>query len=207
MGEAVRDTVDSCERLIESLLVLARSEAAAGREEPVDVAALVGDCITDLRARAQDARIEVSTALDPAWTCGEPGLLERMTANLVDNGLRHNQRGGYLKVSTHVVDRQVRLGVRNGGAVIDPAQAQTLTEPFRRLDRARDGFGLGLSIVRSVARAHGGTIEVLAPENGGLEVTVALPAFSSTAAAILPTVAPTKANVVVARTPDALTKS
>ena len=56
MGEAVRETVDRCERLIGGLLMLARSEAAAGRGEPVDVAALAGDCITDLRARAREAR-------------------------------------------------------------------------------------------------------------------------------------------------------
>ena len=60
MGEAVRETIDRCERLIESLLVLARSEAAAGREEqPVDLAALVADCVTDLRARAEEAQVSV----------------------------------------------------------------------------------------------------------------------------------------------------
>ena len=54
MGEAVRETIDRNERLIEGLLVLARSEAATGREEPVDLAALAADCITDLRARAEE---------------------------------------------------------------------------------------------------------------------------------------------------------
>ena len=56
MGEAVRETVDRCERLIEGLLMLARSEAATGREEPADLAALAADCVTDLRARAQGSR-------------------------------------------------------------------------------------------------------------------------------------------------------
>ena len=56
MGEAVRETVDRCELLIAGLLMLARSEAAAGRDEPVDVSALAGDCITDLRARATRPR-------------------------------------------------------------------------------------------------------------------------------------------------------
>ena len=57
MGEAVRETVDRCERLIEGLLMLARSEAATGREEPADLAALAADCITDLRARAEEADV------------------------------------------------------------------------------------------------------------------------------------------------------
>lgn len=174
MGEAVRETVDRCERLIESLLMLARSEAGAGREEPVDLAALAADCITDLRARAREAGVRVLAELEPAWTRAEPGLLERMIANLVDNGIRHNEPGGWLQMSTRVADGTALLSVANGGHVIDPAAALTLTEPFRRLDRAHGGFGLGLSIVRSVVDAHGGSIEVLAPSEGGLEVRVGL---------------------------------
>ena len=123
MGEAVRETVDRCERLIASLLMLARSEAAAGREEPVDVAALAGDCITDLRARAQEAEIVVRDDLEPAWTSGEPGLLERMVGNLLDNGIHHNEPGGFLEVSTRARDGRVLLGSRNGGEPIDPADA------------------------------------------------------------------------------------
>ena len=193
MGEAVRETVDRCERLIESLLMLARSEASAGREEAVDLASLAGDCITDLRARAQDARVKVRDDLEPAWTWGHPGLLERMIANLVDNGIRHNEPGGFLVVSTRVHAGSVLLKVVNGGQQIDPVVADGLTEPFRRLDRSVGGFGLGLSIVRSVAHAHGGTATVMAPESGGLEVRVELAAL------------PTPANIFIARTSGALT--
>jgi signal transduction histidine kinase len=179
MGEAVRETVDRCERLIESLLMLARSEAATGREEPVDLASLAGDCITDLMARSHDAGVRVSDDLEPAWVHGEPGLLERMIANLLDNGIRHNEPGGFLEVSTRAEAKVVRLVVRNGGARIEPEVAQTLTEPFRRLDRSYGGFGLGLSIVRSVAEVHGGTVQLRAPDSGGLEVRVELPAMQA----------------------------
>jgi signal transduction histidine kinase len=183
MGEAVRETVDRCERLIESLLMLARSEAATGREEPVDLAALAGDCITDLMARSQDAGVRVEDDLEPAWVRGEPGLLERMIANLLDNGIQHNERGGFLNVSTRNRTRGVELIVRNGGPRIDPQDALTLIEPFRRLDRSYGGFGLGLSIVRSVAEVHGGTTEIFAPAAGGLEVRIHLPALPTTATA------------------------
>ena len=135
MGEAVRETVDRCERLIEGLLMLARSEAATGREEPADLSALAADCITDLRARAREADVEVRDDLEPAWTRGDPTLLERMIANLVDNGIQHNLPR---RLSTRLhadADGRVRLIVANGGARIDAADAQTLTEPFRRLDR------------------------------------------------------------------------
>ncbi len=182
MGEAVRDTVDRCERLIAGLLMLARSQAVAGRDEPVDIAALAGDCITDLSARAREARVDVRDDLEPAWTAGDPTLLERMVANLIDNGIRHNSPGGFLEVSTRVGAGRVALRVANGGAPIDPRQAERLTEPFQRLGREEGGFGLGLSIVRTVAEAHGGLASVTVPPTGGLEVRVTLPALPGTAA-------------------------
>jgi signal transduction histidine kinase len=175
MGEAVRDTVDRCERLIASLLLLARSEAAAGHEEPVDIAALAADCITDLWAPAQEAHIHIVDDLEPAWTSGDPGLLERLIANLVDNGIHHNESRGYLRVSTRTHEDHVELVVANGGPRIDPERVAELVEPFRRMDRSVRGFGLGLSIVQSIARAHHGMATLIAPDAGGLEVRVRLP--------------------------------
>ncbi len=159
--------------------MLARSEAAAGRGEPVDIAALAGDCITDMRARAHDARVDVRDDLEPAWTLGEPALIERLVANLLDNGIHHNEPGGFLEVSTRTSGGHVELRVSNGGARIDPADAERLSQPFRRLDRSVHGFGLGLSIVRSVAEAHGGTAKLAAREQGGLDVLVDLPALAA----------------------------
>ena len=174
MGEAVRETVDRCEQLIESLLMLARSEGKAGHEEPTDLAAIAAYCVTDVRARADDGAVELRAELAPARVRGEPGLLERMVANLIDNGIQHNERGGFLDVRTDVRDGRATLTVVNGGEPIDPAHAVTLTDPFRRLDRVSGGLGLGLSIVRSVVDVHGGSLELRAPESGGLEVLVTL---------------------------------
>ena len=186
MGEAVRETIDRCERLIEGLLTLARSESAVRRDEPADLAALAGDCLTDLRARAEDANVEVHARLEPARASGDARLLERLIANLIDNGIRHNQPGGFLEVSTHVRGERAVVRVNNSGARIDPEHAATLTEPFRRLARGGDGFGLGLSIVSSVVAAHGGSLRINAPETGGLDVVVELPAVSP---------APTMSNI------------
>jgi signal transduction histidine kinase len=176
MADAIRETVDRCERLIGSLLVLARSEAAGGPEEPVDLAAIAGDCVTDLSARAQEAGVAVRAQLPPAWVDGHPGLIERMVANLLDNGIRHNVPGGRLAVTTESRDATVRLIVANGGPRIQSDDVAGLTTPFRRLDRSVSGFGLGLSIVRSVVEAHHGTAELTAPADGGLVVTITLPA-------------------------------
>ena len=176
MGEAVRDTVDRNERLIESLLLLARSQSALRLAESVDLAALAADCVTDLRARAEEAQVAIRAELEPATVQGDPALLERMIANLIDNAIRHNVPDGWIDVRTRPAGAMIELTVGNGGRVIDPATAATLTEPFRRVDRTAGGFGLGLSIVRSVAVAHRGHAVVTAPKTGGLEVCVSLPA-------------------------------
>ncbi|MGH2872204.1 MAG: sensor histidine kinase [Solirubrobacteraceae bacterium] len=177
-GEAVREMVDRCERLIASLLLLARSEVAARHAEPVDVASLVADCITDLWARAQESRIEVRDSLAPAWCSGDPGLLERLIANLIDNAIHHNEPGGFLDVQTRTVAGRVELVVVNGGRMIDPVCVRELAEPFRRLDRSVRGFGLGLSIVRTIAIAHGGELVLDARPSGGLRVRVTLPGLA-----------------------------
>jgi signal transduction histidine kinase len=196
MGETVRDTVDRCERLLEGLLMLARSQAAAHAEEPVDLASLAADCITDLHARAQERGLEIRNTLEPAWVRGEPALLERMIANLVDNAIRHNEPRGFVEVRTGFERGRATVRVTNGGRVIDPEDAVALAEPFRRLRRDGEGFGLGLSIVRSVAQMHGGTLQVAARPAGGLEVTVELPG-----------IAPEDVLPITKNYPIALTKS
>jgi signal transduction histidine kinase len=194
MAETVRETIDRCERLLESLLTLARSEAATRHEEFVDLAALAADCITDLCARAEELQLEVRDELMPALVRGDPALLERMIANLLDNAIRHNERGGFISVRAGVERGQAVVMVANGGGAIDEADARALTEPFRRLDRRHGGFGLGLSIVRSVVDAHRGSLVVVARPEGGLAVRVSLPA------AVL-------APDAMKKTPRALTKS
>jgi signal transduction histidine kinase len=183
MGEAVRETIDRSESLIAALLLLARSEGVRAHEDPVDLAELAAACITDLHRGAEAAGVTITTELDPAIVRGDSALLERMLANLIENGIRHNRAGGALNVATSTADGIVEVLVSNGGAVIDPDQVDALTEPFRRLSRTSGGFGLGLSIVRSVAVVHGGTVELTAPSEGGLRVRVRLPTTSASAGA------------------------
>jgi signal transduction histidine kinase len=109
---------------------------------------------------------------------GDRRLLERLVANLVENAVRHNRPGGMVEVATTTAGGRSFIEVRNDGEVV-PAQAvASLLEPFERLDRGvrSDGAGLGLSIVRSVAEAHGGSVELRARPSGGLVVRVSLPA-------------------------------
>ena len=127
-----------------------------------------------------DAGLHVEVAWGPAPVHGDPGLLERLAGNLVENAVRHNVPGGQVQLSTGTSpDGRAWLAVDNSGAVVAPEDVEALFEPFRRHGRARTarrGAGLGLSIVRAVATVHGGTVTAVPGADGGLAVRVELPA-------------------------------
>ena len=179
MASAVRDAVDRSERLIDGLLTLARSEDGDLVSEPVDLAAAARQALDQAGGEASAAGLRVDARLDPAPTTGSRVLLDRLVANLVQNAVRHNVAGGWMAVETGTADGSAWLTVRNSGAVIPPEQVGDLFEPFRRVsvDRVESarGVGLGLSIVRAVASAHGGTVTAEPVSPGGLAVTVGLP--------------------------------
>ena len=175
MGSDVRAAVEHAEALIESLLTLARTDRGLTLREPVDLATIVEDAV-DAVNTAGTQRLHASLA--PAPTTGDPILLERLTANLYDNALRYNVPDGDVWISTATVDGRAVLTVGNTGPVVAPEAVAELFEPFRRLRERTDdgGFGLGLAIVASIAAAHGGEAVAEPMPDGGLSVTVRLPA-------------------------------
>jgi signal transduction histidine kinase len=188
MAERVRDATDRSERLIEGLLTLTRSQQQLRRWEAADLAELAAQTLQQTRRQAGQAGLHVVSRLRPAPVAGDPALLERMVANLVENAVRHNQPDGWLEVATGTDGGRAWVQVANGGPMIPPDQVEGLFEPFRRLhDRVASptrGAGLGLSIVRSVAGAHGGHAHARALPDGGLEVTVRLPVRAETSVAV-----------------------
>jgi signal transduction histidine kinase len=180
MAERVREASERSERLIEGLLTLARSERQLRAREPVDLSLAAADALSVARPEAERLGLRVSSVLGGAPVAGDRALLERLVANLVENAVHHNLAGGWLEVDTGLAGGRAVARVANGGRPIPPDQVAGLFEPFRRLGGDRTGSdrgaGLGLSIVRSVAAAHGGTACARAFPGGGLEVTVELPA-------------------------------
>jgi signal transduction histidine kinase len=176
--EQLRTNSVETEQLIDALLILARSGRDIEQWSAVDLAE-IGDTASERASiEAAAAAIDVQTDLDPAPVVGEPGLLERLTGNLVENGIRHNQPGGWVTITTATAGDQAYVEVANSGPVVDPAATAGLIEPFRRsgADRSsRDGFGLGLSIVHAIVSAHGGQIGITARPEGGLVVRASFP--------------------------------
>jgi signal transduction histidine kinase len=161
------------ERVIDALLTLARGQAGVESRERVDLAELAAEL---LAARATDtAALTVEATLDRAVVDGDPALLERMVANLIDNAIAHNvAEDGWIRVQTTVEAGKPVLRVCNSGQIVPPERLEELFEPFRRLEGERTGLdrglGLGLSIVRAIALAHGAEMDAEARDQGGLEV-------------------------------------
>jgi signal transduction histidine kinase len=166
-------------RLLESLLVLATSERGPDRLESVDLSGLTGDVLRAAEPMARQRDLAVATEIRPVRITGDPALVERLVANLVDNAMSYNVPDGRVVVATGAEGARCFLSVTNTGPPVPPEMVHQLLNPFQRLDRAAgdDGHhGLGLSIVQSIAVAHAADLTVRARPEGGLAVRVLFPA-------------------------------
>jgi hypothetical protein len=179
MGAAVTDAVDRSENLIDGLLVLASAEESPALTD-LDLAEITMNEVDLASSEADALGLRLELDLQPAPLKGERSLLQRLAANLVENAIRHNHADGWFSVKTGVSSGQSYLEVANSGPVVGPEDAARLFERFYRPDKSRSrktgGFGLGLSIVKAVTAALGGTVDLAAPKAGGLRVTVSFPA-------------------------------
>jgi len=184
LAAKMRKGLDKADRLVESFLVLARAQRGA---EPPGVTVSLGQAAETVLAEhgqaMADMRLTVTRHLSDAPVQGTSLLLARMTDNLIDNAIRHNQPGGWLSVTTQAEGTLARLVVESGGPVLDERDVRELAQPFRRLGGDRTstgtGTGLGLSIVSAIAAAHNGTLQLSARADGGLRATVTLPAAAA----------------------------
>jgi len=179
-GAELLESGQQQERILEALLTLATSEAGLSRHEPADLGKVAATCLASVGAGAERRGLQVETSLSPAPLLGDPDLITRLVANLVDNAVRHNVPGGTVEVSTARRDGQATLSVANSGPVIAPGEIGRLLQPFQRLADTRssdaDGHGLGLPIVRAIATAHGAALTIRAQPGGGLHIQVSFPA-------------------------------
>jgi len=179
MAIVVRDATERAGQLVGALLLLARTDGAGlAVREPVDLAAVVASAWRAVRGEADQHGIRADFQCPHAHVRGDPALLERIAGNLLENAVRHNTERGWIDVLTQPGGTWSTLRVRSSGALVDPASADKLFEPFRRAGvarTARSGAGLGLSIVRAAVEAHGGVVTAEPVVGGGLSVTVRLP--------------------------------
>ncbi|MFD6419686.1 sensor histidine kinase [Streptomyces sp. NPDC060194] len=184
LGRTLLATNERSEQLVEGLLLLARSDNQLVERKPVDLAEVAGQAIDQARGEAAAKGVEIRGLREPAVVRGNGVLLERIALNLVQNAVRYNLAdNGWVEVTTELEPATdpgcAVLTVSNTGPVVPAYEVDNLFEPFRRLRTERTGsdkgVGLGLSIARSVARAHGGRIVAVPRDGGGLVMRVTLP--------------------------------
>jgi signal transduction histidine kinase len=181
LTERIRLGLDRAERLVESFLALARAQHGGALDaEVVALDRLAAAVVAGQRAAITGMHLTVEEDHQDAPAHGNHDLLDHLIGNLIDNAIRHNHPGGWIRIATSTGPGFARLVVENGGSVLDQGQVPGLAEPFRRLspDRTttRDtGTGLGLSIVAAIVTTHHGALDLQALPRGGLRVAVTLP--------------------------------
>jgi signal transduction histidine kinase len=179
LADRLRTQLDRVDHLLDGFLVLARAQYGPLPDAaPVDLGGLIDGALTERSADAQRKGLRVTVDVQPGTaTQGSPALLARLVGNVVDNAVTHNEDGGWIEITGSAGEQETVLIVETGGRVLDQREVDRLAHPFERLGGERTGSsGLGLSIVAAVAAAHGGRLALLARPEGGLRVSVTLPA-------------------------------
>ncbi|KPC59619.1 sensor histidine kinase [Streptomyces chattanoogensis] len=180
LGKTLLATNERSEQLVEGLLLLARSENKVVDKKPVDLSEVAAQAVDQTRGEAHAKGVALGGVRQQVFVQGNGVLLERIALNLVQNAVRYNiPEDGWVEVSTEPQPGCAVMVVSNTGPVVPAYEIENLFEPFRRLRTERTGsdkgVGLGLSIVRSVVRAHDGSITAEPREGGGLVMRVVLP--------------------------------
>jgi signal transduction histidine kinase len=181
--EELLSTGEEQEHLLEALLTLASSERGLDCRESLDLASIAGHALMSAEGEIERRGLSATFGLEPSFTSGDAQLIERLIANLLGNATEYNRPGGVVEVRTATVADEALVTVANTGPPVAPDDLELLFEPFQRLDGGRaarpDGHhGLGLSIVRAIATAHGATVSAEPQRDGGLSVVVRFPSMS-----------------------------
>ena len=178
---SVNEEVDRLNRMVGSLLTLARADAGrvAIALEPVDLRSLVTGAVEQVRPLAEQKGLRIDTAAAPDVTlAADEDLLLQLVLNLLDNAIKYTRAGGSVTAGWGIEVDQAQLWVQDTGEGIAEEHLGRVFDRFYRVDSARGGrgAGLGLSICRWIAEAHGGSISAESVMGEGTAVAVRLPA-------------------------------
>jgi two-component system sensor histidine kinase KdpD len=181
--ETIETSADRLQSLVTNLLDASRLQAGAlsVQAEPTGLSETAGRVLLDLSADDRE-RVTLDIPDDLPDVIADPGLLERVLANLVDNALRHSPPGDVTTVRGKTNANQVRCEIIDHGPGVPPGQGEEMFAPFQRLnDRTPGGVGLGLAVARGFAEAMNGSLDAHQTPGGGLTMTITLPGSSAAA--------------------------
>jgi len=180
LAGAVVEECDSLVGVINTMLEIAETDAGVKplALRSVDVAEIVKDVVELFSAVAEDKEIHVALKIDvsPLYVSGDRSRLQRAIANLLDNALKFTPLGGRVLLEARQEEETVLIAVTDSGTGISDKDLPHVCERFYRADRSRStpGTGLGLSLVQSIVKAHGGELQVVSNETSGTRVTIRL---------------------------------
>jgi heavy metal sensor kinase len=181
-------TIEDCDRLLDminTMLLISKTEAGVEKPagEEVDIAALIRRACDLFSSIAEDKNLGLSyDAPEKTLVRGDPRMLQRMLSNILDNAVKYTPSGGKIAVAlTGAKNQHVVISIRDTGVGISSADLNRIFERFYRCDQSRSqpGTGLGLSLARAIARAHGGDITVKSAVGQGSTFTIMLPKAAS----------------------------
>jgi two-component system sensor histidine kinase KdpD len=175
----IEDSADRLDAVVANLLDASRLQAGAltVHAEPLALDAAVGAAV--LAVPGAPERVEVDVPDDLPLVLADPGLLERVLANLIDNALRHGGADGVVEITAAAGATSAKLAIVDHGPGVPAEEHEQLFTPFRRADdRDRSGLGLGLSVARGFAEAMGGGLAADHSVGGGLTMRLRLPLAS-----------------------------
>jgi heavy metal sensor kinase len=187
MGEyesMAASTIEECDRLLDminTMLMISKTESGVDKLslEEIDLAGLVREACELFEPTAEDKRVTLSCDVpNKSHLVGDNRMIQRMLSNLLDNAIKYTPSGGKVSVLVSENDeRYVVITVKDTGIGISPNDLPRIFDRFYRCDQSRStpGIGLGLSLARTIARAHGGDITITSLLNQGSTFTITLP--------------------------------
>jgi signal transduction histidine kinase len=180
--ESSLDEIKKINRILESLLALARfdSDAVSLHKEPTDITGLIKEILSDIEILALQKNIEITVISETSeMTVNiDRERMRRVFYNIFDNAIKYSSEKGKIEIDIERIDGEVFISITDSGPGISEEDIPYIFDRFYRADKARcsEGFGLGLSIAKSIVKAHGGNIEVRSVAGSGATFTITLPA-------------------------------
>ena len=177
-------TIEECDRLLDminTMLLISKTEAGVDKLnlEEIDLTGTIRGACELFRPSAEDKGIALSCETPEAvQVTGDIRMIQRMLSNLLDNGIKYTPPGGRIQVSVDEKEqRHILISIQDTGIGISDTDLTRIFERFYRGDQSRSqtGIGLGLSLARAIARAHGGDIKVTSAPGEGSTFFVSLP--------------------------------
>ncbi len=179
--------IEECDRLLDmisTMLMISKTESGVDKlsGKDIDLSVIIRQACELFGPTAEDGRLTLSCNVpDAIHVIGDTPMIQRMLSNLLDNAIKYTPPGGTVNIVAAENHKQVTVEVKDNGVGISCKDLSRIFERFYRCDesRSRSGVGLGLSLARTIARAHGGDITVVSAPNKGSVFTVTLPKYSS----------------------------